>query len=151
MTTAVPETLAWTRPPEIGNLRRRAIWIPHPRRDGKILGVRWRERKIRRVVVVFGKTDFLPAESLRLRMASGVEWPAGAAGRARAGVGWEDDDWTNGQWKDADFPSSGRPALDVCRHRREEFQTSAIRNWLSRDLMIRLVGQPLPPSTRLAR
>ncbi len=76
--------------------------------DGKAHGVRWAQpRKIRRLVVEFAAdAAVLPADKVRVQY-----WHNSWDGRpdpilaevAAGGEGWAAiDDWTNGQWKDAD-------------------------------------------------
>lgn len=76
--------------------------------DGKAQGVRWGEpRKIRRVVVEFSPEASVPAAGkVRVqywhRSWDGKGEPI-LAERGAGGVGWAAmDDWTNGQWRDAD-------------------------------------------------
>jgi len=74
--------------------------------DGKAVGLRWAEpRKLRRVVVDFGDKAPSP-ENVKLQY-----WQRTWDGKPDAiraetgagGVGWDKmDDWTNGQWRDAD-------------------------------------------------
>jgi hypothetical protein len=76
--------------------------------DGKALGVRWPEpRKIRRLVVEFAEGVAVPEpRNVRVqywhRSWDGKPDPI-LAEKGAGGVGWAQmDDWTNGQWKDAD-------------------------------------------------
>jgi hypothetical protein len=76
--------------------------------DGKSYALRWAEpRKIRRVVVDFGKAADAPSpDKVKLQYWRGT-WDGRPdpiqAERGAGGAGWDRmDDWTNGQWKDAD-------------------------------------------------
>jgi len=76
--------------------------------DGKVFSLRWGEpRKIRRVVIDLQQnTNSTKTDKIRLqywqKSWDGLADPILAESGA-GGVGWaEIDDWTNGQWKDAD-------------------------------------------------
>ena len=76
--------------------------------DGKVLSLRWGEpRKIRRVVIDLQQNTNIPKpDKIRLQYWqnswNGLADPILAESGA-GGVGWaEIDDWTNGQWMDAD-------------------------------------------------
>jgi hypothetical protein len=123
-------------------------------------GVRWAEpRKIRRVVVEFdGQTKTPSPDKVRLEYWH-ASWDAKPepiqSEKGAGGVGWERmDDWTNGQWKQADTRLDVRErtwTFTFAPTGEKEFPASAPGVTYRKTLKLRLVADgDLPRPMRLA-